>query len=220
MTRCLSLAALALVLVAAPANAAGITGQYIEARTCDVWTGPCFANAEVNLGGKHAVLGWKVDKGNLDNVALDGLGIVAVVAASDTLGIAQSGPAKAVLIVDRRATSAQRDALVRLAKSQGGALLRNVVSVQTGAVNLQTCPCKNDACAVLNAGVAKIETRCIDPHHDKLCGNESPFYPPLAKNVKVKAAVAVENCFSGKGINDNWNQSGRRSAYVGSFELR
>jgi len=220
MPRLLSLAVLALALVAAPASAAGISGSYIEARTCDVWTGPCFANAEVNLGGKHAVLGWKIDKGSLDNVSLDGLGVVAVVAASDTLGIAQAGQAKAVLIVDRRASSTQHDALVRLAKSQAGALLRNVVSVQSGAIDLKACPCKNDACAVLNAGVAKIETRCLDGDHDKICGNESAFYPPLAKNVKVKAAVAVENCFNGKGIDQSWKQSGRRSAYVGSFELR
>ncbi len=124
-----------------------------------------------------------------------------------------------MLIVDRRASSSQRDALVRLAKSQAGALLRNVVSVQSGAIDLQACPCKNDACAVLNAGVAKIETRCLDGEHDKICGNESEFYPPLAKNVKVKAAVAVENCFNGKGIDQSWKQSGRRSAYVGSFQL-
>src|SRR5437763_12423720 len=137
MKRTLALAAVALVALAGPLSAAGISGSYIEARTCDVWTGPCFANAEVNLGGKHAVLGWKIDKGSLDNVSLDGLGVVAVVAASDTLGIAQAGPAKAVLIVDRRASSTQRDALVRLAKSQAGALLRNVVSVQPGAVDLK-----------------------------------------------------------------------------------
>ena len=214
------LAVLTLLTALVPAQAAGITGQYVEARTCDVWTGPCFANAEVNLDGKHAVLGWKIDKGSLDNVSLDGLGVVAVVAASDTLGIAQAGQAKAVLIVDRRANSSQRDALVRLAKSQGGALLRNVVSVQTGAVDLKICPCKNDACAILDAGVAKIETRCLDLDHDKICGNESAFYPPLAKNVKVKAAVAVENRFTGKGIDQSWKQHGRRSAYIGSFELR
>src|SRR5439155_14678912 len=157
-------------------------------------------------------------KGSLDNVSLDGLGVVAVVAASDTLGIPQAGQAKAVLIVARRASSTQRDALVRLAKSQAGTLLRNVVSVQSGAIDLNACPCKNDACAILNAGVAKIETRCLD-EHDKICGNESAYYPPLAKNVKVKAAVAVENRFNGKGIDQSWKQSGRRSAYVGSFQL-
>src|SRR3954465_4936968 len=113
MTRLLTLAVLALALVAAPVSAAGISGSYIEARTCDVWTGPCFANAEVNLTGKHAILGWKIDQGSLDGVALDGLGVVAIVAASDTLGIPQTGPARALLLVDKKATSAQRDALVK-----------------------------------------------------------------------------------------------------------
>jgi len=220
MTRSLALSALALVLAAAPVRAAGITGHYIEARSCDVWTGPCFANAEVNLTGKHAVLGWKVDKGSLGGVKLDGLGVVAVVAASDTLGVEQTGPARAVLLVDRRATSAQRAALVKLAQSQAGALLKNVVRVQAADVDLKACPCKSDACAVLSAGVARVETRCLDEKHDRVCGNESAFYPPLARNVKVKAALAVEHAFSGKGINETWKEFGRRSAYVGSFEVR
>src|SRR5919108_4891232 len=81
MKRALALAAFALILCSAPLSAAGITGQYIEARTCDVWTGPCFANAEMNLGGKHAILGWKIEKGALDDAQLDGLGVVAVVVA-------------------------------------------------------------------------------------------------------------------------------------------
>src|ERR1700716_2603598 len=100
MKRILVVAVLALTLTTTTVRAGGITGQYIEARTCDVWTGPCFANAEMNLGGKHAVLGWKVDKGAFNGVQLDGLSVVAVVAASDTLGLAQTGSAQAVLIVD------------------------------------------------------------------------------------------------------------------------
>src|SRR5438132_9810428 len=115
MLRHVSLVIVALIAVAAPVSAAGISGQYIEARTCDVWTGPCFANAEMNLTGKHAVLGWKVEKGSLGAVRLDGLGVVAVVAAHDTLGLTQTGPARAVLIVDRLADAAQREALIRLA---------------------------------------------------------------------------------------------------------
>src|SRR6516164_9973331 len=120
MKRTVALAAVALVALAGPLSAAGITGKYIEARTCDVWTGPCFANAEMNMGGKHAVVGWQVDKGELNGVKLDGLGIVAVIAASDTLGLEQTGASKAVLIVDSRANSAQREALVKLARQQGG----------------------------------------------------------------------------------------------------
>src|SRR2546427_555758 len=106
MARWLAFAAVALVVLAAPVSAAGISGQYLEARTCDVWTGPCFANAEMNLSGKNAVLAWKVDHGTLDSVRLDGLSVVAVVAASDTLGLEQTGPARAVVIVDAKATAA------------------------------------------------------------------------------------------------------------------
>ncbi|HZT81410.1 MAG TPA: DUF1326 domain-containing protein, partial [Gemmataceae bacterium] len=121
MKRWLALAAVTLA-AAAPASAAGITGKYLEARTCDVYTGPCFANAEMNLTGKHAILAWKVEKGSVGDARLDGLSVVALVQASDTLGLEQKGPAKAVLIVDSRASAAQKAALVRLAQKQGGDL--------------------------------------------------------------------------------------------------
>jgi hypothetical protein len=219
MKRPLALAALALLGIAAPLSAAGLTGQYIEARTCDVWTGPCFANAEMNLGGKHAILGWKVDKGALDNVRLDGLGVVAVVAASDTLGLKQTGPAQAVLIVDQKADAAQREALVRLAQRQGGDLVKNVVAVRSAAIELDVCGCPEGGCGTLKAGDARIQTRCLEGH-DKVCGNESAFYPPLARGVKVRPALAVEHTYTGKGVRETWEDAGRRGAYLGSFELR
>src|SRR5437660_2230137 len=104
-----TLAVLTLLTALVPAQAAGITGQYVEARTCDVWTGPCFANADFNLTGKNAVMAWRVDKGSDGDVSLDGLSVVAVLAANNTIGLPQSGPARAVLIVDSRATAAQKD---------------------------------------------------------------------------------------------------------------
>jgi hypothetical protein len=219
MTRIQALAAVTVLAAAAPAPAAGLTGRYIEARTCDVWTGPCFANAEMNLGGKHAVLGWRVDKGSVDGVRLDGLGVVAVVAASDTLGLKQTGTARAVLLVDRRADASQREALVCLARRQGGELLRNVVAIEQCDVSLELCDCAEGGCAVLDAGPARIRTRCVDHKHDKVCGNEGAFYPPLAAGVKVRPAIAVAHSWTGKGVRETWQDPGRRGAYLGSFEV-
>ncbi len=82
------------------------------------------------------------------------------------------------------------------------------------------CNCADGACGKLKAGVASIETRCLDHKHDKVCGNESAYYPPLAKGVKVKAGIAVEHTFSGKGVNETWSDAGRRGAYLGTFEAR
>src|SRR5579863_1593844 len=77
-------------------------GEYIEARTADVYTGPCFANSEVGLTGDLAVMGWKIDQGNFDGVNLDGLSVMGAIHASNTLGnvIDTVYPVKAVLIID------------------------------------------------------------------------------------------------------------------------
>ena len=68
------------------AEAAQITGEYLEARTCNVYTGPCFANAEMSLTGKEALMAWKVDKGTWNDVKLDGLGAALILHAQGTLG--------------------------------------------------------------------------------------------------------------------------------------
>src|SRR5262245_14133135 len=156
MKRCLALAAVALVVMALPVSAAGVTGQYVECRTCDVWTGPCFANAEM-IAGQNAVMGWKVEKGAVDGATLDGLSVVAVVAASDTLGLEQTGPARAIVIVDEKASAAQRDALVKLARQQGGDLVKNVIKVETAPITIDACLCEKNGCAKLTAGAAKVE---------------------------------------------------------------
>jgi hypothetical protein len=219
MTRLLTLAIVVLAVSAPSLPAAAITGRYIEARTCDVWTGPCFANADSNLNGKNAVLGWQVDKGALDNVRLDGLGVVAVVSASDTLGLDQTGPARAILIVDSRANAAQREALIRLARKQGGELLRHVTAVRTAPVRLDVCGCKGEACAELEAGKAHIKTRCLDAQHDKACGNETAYYPPLARGVTARPAAA-DHSYRGTGLRETWRDYDRRSGYVGTFVAR
>jgi hypothetical protein len=225
MFRRLALAPLALCLLVAVATKAGertnvpVRGMYVEARNGDVWTGPCFANADFNLTGKNAVLAWKVQEGSFDNVRLDGLTIVAVLVAHNTLGLEQNGPAKAVLIVDQRADAAQRAALIRLAKRQAGALLSNVGTIQTAAIRLDACECKSNACAELDAGVARIKTRCIDADHDKICGNETAFYPPLSAGVHAVPAATVDHIFRGTGLGLTWSDCDRRGCYVGTFQV-
>src|SRR5215472_13902870 len=129
----LAMGLIALPSCARAAQPAGhVSGEYVESRTADVYTGPCFANSEVNLTGKEAVLAWHVDRGVWQNVSLDGLSVAAVVRATATLGDAFSNPlpAKAVLILDKRATPEQREALANFAQAQGGRLLANVVATE------------------------------------------------------------------------------------------
>jgi len=173
----------------------------------------------MNLSGKHAVIAWKVDKGTQDNVVLDGMSVVAVVEASDTLGLVQSGPAKALLLIDSKANKAQREALVKLAQKLGGNLTKNVVQVEACPLDVAVTECKGGGCAHVDAGIARVETRCIDAEADKICGHEDGYYPALTKSASAHPAAVVEHTFSGKTFNKTWTENQRRGAYVGSFKV-
>src|SRR6185503_13113831 len=58
-------------------SALGISGRYLEVRSCDVYTGPCFANAEMGLDGKEAILVWSVREGAWRGTDLKGLSVIA-----------------------------------------------------------------------------------------------------------------------------------------------
>ena len=55
-------------LLSGVVQAAQISGEYLEARSCDVYTGPCFANAEMDLAGKEALMAWRVEQGSWKGV--------------------------------------------------------------------------------------------------------------------------------------------------------
>ncbi|MGD9858142.1 MAG: DUF1326 domain-containing protein, partial [Planctomycetaceae bacterium] len=109
---------LTVVFLAPPSSqAVEIRGQYLESRTCDVYTGPCFANGEMGLVGKEAVLAWKVDEGGWNGTDLQGLSVALVLKAEKTLGNdgvfpMQPGRIDSVIIVDVYATESQQQALV------------------------------------------------------------------------------------------------------------
>lgn len=214
-----------LALAASFSFAAGIpagpvSGNYIEARTADVYTGPCFANAEVGLVGDLAVFGWKVTRGSWHGVSLDGLSVVGVVRASHTLGDVNSTPypVKSVLIVDNQANPEQRLALQSFAKYMSGDLLQDVVRVDYQPIDLAFE--NNDVHsmkATLTAGaLAKIQTRAINSG-DHICRNEEVWYQPLSKVEHAMPAVALANNFNGQGLGTTWSSPGKRSSFVGTF---
>src|SRR5260370_39555870 len=109
----LSLLAISSLAFAADLPVNGIRGEYIEARTADVYTVPCFANSEVELSGDLAVLGWKIEKGSFQRGALDGVSGMGVIRAQGTRGdfMHPTVATKAGIIVGKRANVEQRIAL-------------------------------------------------------------------------------------------------------------
>src|SRR5215469_5220695 len=207
------------ILSFAQLSHAKITGDYIETRSADVYTGQCFANGEVGLTGDEAILAWHIREGSWNGVKLDGLNVVAAVKANATLGdpYADPYPAKAVLIVDEQADPAERAALASFAKHMGGKLLEHVVKVENQPIDMQVLR-DHHGRALLRAGsFVEVRTRAIN-ENDHLCGNESTFYPPLTPVGHAMPAVAMTDQYRGNGLGTTWTLHDKRSAFVGSFD--
>jgi hypothetical protein len=200
-------------------SAPAISGDYLEVRSCDVYTGPCFANGEMGLAGKEGMLVWSVREGEWNGVRLDGLNVIAVVHTDDTLGDLHYQPrsGKAVLVVDTKATTRQRDALVDFARSMAGGLIKEVVAVKSAPMEVAIGTCGKKGCASVKAGnLVEITTRCLGDK-DHLCGNEETFYPPLSQVTGAYPAFTELASFEGSGLNLTWEMVEKRSAFLGHF---
>jgi hypothetical protein len=211
---------LGLLMLSVTGQAQHISGDYIETRSADVWTGACVANGEVNLAGDQAILAWRVKSGDWNGVSLEGLTVVGVVKAGATLGDEYNNPypARAVIIVDEKATAQQQKALIGFAQAMTGELLKNVVRIEVAPIKMDVShESGHYGKTFVRAGdIAGIETRSLNGK-DHLCGNEDVFYQPLTALMHAMPAVAELDQYSGPGLGVSWTTHGKRSAFVGSF---
>jgi hypothetical protein len=220
MLRLLSIfSALAAFGAATTATAGDLKGDYLETRTCDVYTGPCFANGQGGLTGKDAIMAWSIDRGTYEGVDLAGLKVVVVTTASDTLGFGGTLAVKpenirSVIIVDEKSTPRQHDALVQFA-SQYATHAGEVVKVIGAPIDMSVD--HFEAVGTLEAGdYAAIATRKLNGR-DCVCSNEATFYPPLCEVRNATPAFTTEGHYSGPGLGTHWSNPNTRSAFLASF---
>jgi hypothetical protein len=220
MRRAFYLAAAAVLFAASSSRGAGLTGEYLESRSCEVYTGPCFANAEMDLAGKEAVMAWKVDAGTWNGVALDGLVAALVVSADNTLGTDGVFPSKArrvrsVILVDEKADAKQRAALVDFVKDSARDLTREVARVDAVPIRLENDHL--DGRGTFAAGnVARIETRALKGG-DCVCTNEVVYYQPLTDVENVSPAYSLTQSYKGPGLGNQWTTNNKRGAFLATF---
>jgi len=217
MKRALVLAAL-IGLAVTPLAAGGkntASGAYVEARTAEVFTGGCIMGSEAETVGKQAVLAWKVDRGTVNGVSIDGLSVVAALAGDRNLGIEEIGggkPAvKSALFVDSRANAAQQIALVALANELSNGLVGTIVQVTPAPIQFA------DHGGEISVTAPQVSLD-ISKHmsHDPTCGAMQWFHP-LAAVDKADMGLAAEHAFTGSGLGTKWSDPNKRSAFFGTF---
>ncbi len=204
---------------ASASQANHVSGNYMEFRNADVYTGPCFANSEVGLTGQDALLAWQVANGEWGGVSLSGLSVVAVVRASATLGDPYGNPlpAKAVFYVDQRANQAQRAALIAFAQSQSAGLLNHVVAIASAPISFAADSGRMGWETLAVGNVVRLSTRAINMS-DMICHNEETYYPPLVAHLEHSMPVVARNSsYQGNSLGIRWDDADRRSSFVGQF---
>jgi hypothetical protein len=211
--------AAALVGVAASPMLAGgkgsVTGEYVEARTAEVFTGGCIMNSEAETVGKQAVLAWKVEHGSFNGIAIDGLAVVAALSGDRNLGMQEMGGEKATVrsavYVDQRANPAQQLALVAMVNELSKGLVGTIVQVSAAPISFA------DHGSEINVAAGQV-TLDVNKHltHDPTCGAMQWFHP-LASVNDAAIGVASQHVFTGAALGTKWSDPNKRSAFFGTF---
>lgn len=203
------------------AGAAEIRGQYLESRTCDVYTGPCFANGEMALDGKEAVMAWKVEEGSWQGISLEGLSVALVVKAENTLGYdgvfeQDPGHIESVVLVDEAASDEQAEALVAFVTEAAVDYTHDIREIVRTGIEMDN-DYYNMAGNFRAGHLAEIETRALQKG-DCVCSNEAVFYQPLVDDVYQAApAYSLTHSYQGDSLSGRWKDNNSRSAFLATF---
>jgi hypothetical protein len=201
-------------LQASRAEADGVRGVYVEARTASVFAGACHYNGELMTAGREAVLAWSVKEGSWGGVSLTGVRAVAVVGAEANL-TDSAAARRSVLIVDGNASAAQAQALARAVESAYGGVLGRVVEVQRAPVSFKA---EGKSFKVAAAGAAVLEVEAMP---DDLCCRmpQLVWYTPLVPVEGRKVGYTRTASYAGGAAGDAWQRTGENGAFYGTFSF-
>lgn len=212
------LVAILAMFLAAPGTDSAVKGDYVEARTAEVFTGGCIMGSEGEVSGREALMAWRVRQGSLDGVALDGLSVVAVVNADVNLGMHELGGAspssiRTMLLVDARASETQQRALAKLARTMAPDLIRDVAATRVLPIAFE----RGGNSVRLDAGGASLDVQ-TGVEHTPTC-SALKWFEPLARTNGAEVGLTRSFAWTGGGFGPRWSQFDRRSSFVGTFSL-
>jgi hypothetical protein len=208
-----------ILLAAVPVWAGSpLRGEYVEARTAEVFAGGCIMSSQAETLGRSAVLAWHVTSGTYDGQTLDGMSVVAAVSGDRNLGIREIGGespsyVRAVVYVDERATPAMRRALVKMVDELSRGLITEVVDVKAAPVRFDSTA---HAVDVVAGDAALSVTKHM--HHDPSCGGMK-WFTPFTHLAEPTMGMTEVQSYGGRELDQRWSDPHKRSSFYGEFTL-
>lgn len=196
------------------AEADGVRGVYVEARTASVFAGACHYNGELTTAGREAVMAWGVTEGSWGGVGLAGVRAVAVVGSEANL-TDSAAARRSELIVDSSASAAQAAALAQAVESAYGKVLGRVLGVRRAPVSFKA---EGKSFKVSAAGAAVLDVEAMP---DDLCCRmpQLVWYAPLVAVEGHKVGYTPAAAYAGGAAGEAWQRTGENSAFYGTFSF-
>ncbi|HUJ20710.1 MAG TPA: DUF1326 domain-containing protein [Bryobacteraceae bacterium] len=192
-----------------------VAGEYVEARSGEVYTCGCLFSSERVNAGKEAILAWQFREGEFRGTPLAGLKAAAVIVGKSNLGVAGSSRIS-VLYVNSGSTPGQQQAVLNLFSRNYGQVLGEIVAVHTAPVTFQ----KDKERTYIRIGdLADIVIREARLPEDAHPGS-SLWYEPLIPLKASALATTLHYRFWGPDFGQRWwvSEPGI-TAYTGDFVL-
>ena len=196
-----------------------VTGQYYETCSCD-FICPCIPGqlaVKPTKGTCTFAMAFKIDRGKYDSASLDGLGFIILGLTPKEMG---KGDWSVGLVIDERASAAQRDAITAIASGKAGgpmaalsALIGKFLGVEVAPIRFESSGPKWSVLASRFVDMAAEGAKGINPNATEPMYLENTGHPAADRVALARATHSRVHAF---GM--NWDDaSGQNNGQYAPF---
>jgi len=199
----------------AAGDAPAISGDYVEARSNEVYTCGCLYSGQMTTSGREAILAWRITRGVYQGTALAGVKVAAVVVGNSNLS-AYDGARRTALYLDESASEAQLQAIVTLWQGEYSQALGRIATVHRVPISFTQ---QGDAIRVSIPNLVEVQARKARLPEDAHPGS-SRWYGPFVPLRSSSLATALNYEYSGVDFQHQWQDlMPSINGYLGEFAL-
>ena len=191
-----------------------VTGQYVEVRSATVFAGGCHVNAEADLQGRRALMGFHLEEGRWCEMNLAGVEMAAAVVSDGNLS--DGGARRSVVYIDESVTGQKRAEALAWLKGVYGDSLGEVELVISAPVSVDR---EGGRFSIQVADVLSVEGSSL-PDLECCTMPESVWYEPLVPAEDAVVGNSSRCRFEGAGSLAAWSYEDQNNAFVGGFDDR
>jgi hypothetical protein len=193
-----------------------VSGDYVEARSNEVYTCGCLYSGQMTTAGREAILAWRITSGVYQGTPLAGVKVAAVVVGDASLS-AYDGPRRTALYLDENVSDAQLKAIVALWQREYSQALGKIATVHRAPISFTQ---QGEAVRLSIPNLVEVQARKARLPEDAHPGSFL-WYQPFVPLRSPSLATALNYEYSGMDFQHQWQDlMPSINGYLGEFTLK